>query len=59
MQNTAASLIHSFVCCDLVTNTSHHPTRLLLRRLAHFYYLGLVKGIFDSSRKLHPQKIFR
>ena len=45
MQDTMSSLIHSFVCSDLVTNAFHFSTRLLLRRIAHFYYLGLIKEI--------------
>lgn len=51
MQDSAISLIHSFVCSDLITNIAHHPSRMLLREMARFYYLGLVKGVVRPQCK--------
>ncbi|KAJ3488570.1 hypothetical protein NLJ89_g11603 [Agrocybe chaxingu] len=54
IQETVCGLIHSFICRDLITNTSHHPSRLLLRRLMQFFYYGLVmEHPTDESEKAH------
>ena len=36
------SLIHTFVCNDLITNISHPETRVLLRRIQHLFHRGLI-----------------
>ncbi|CAA7258846.1 unnamed protein product [Cyclocybe aegerita] len=54
IQETACGLIHSFICCDLITNTTHHPSHLLLRRLMQFFYCGLVMEYpTDDLEKAH------
>ncbi|KAF8873911.1 hypothetical protein CPB84DRAFT_1853838 [Gymnopilus junonius] len=49
MQDTAISLIHSFICNIRITNTGHPPTRMLLRRMAQFFYEGLVDGTVEED----------
>lgn len=51
MEDTAISLMHSFVCNELITNTVHHPTRMLLRRMAQFFHEGLVVGTVEKDCK--------
>jgi hypothetical protein len=46
-------LVHSFIAGNLVTNTDHVTSRLLLRRMAHFYHGALVLGIIDKDRMLN------
>jgi len=43
MQDTARGIVHSFVDHVKITNTNHPSVAILLRRIAAFYYLGLVK----------------
>ncbi|KDR65363.1 hypothetical protein GALMADRAFT_148754 [Galerina marginata CBS 339.88] len=52
MQDTNFGVIHTFICHDFITNTSHHPTRMLFRRIAEFYWGGLVQEKFVSNGKL-------
>ena len=42
MQETAQSLIHTFVLSDFVSNTFHHESRQLLRRIITFWALALL-----------------
>jgi hypothetical protein len=51
MQMTLQSLIHSFVLNDFITNTTHHPSRQLLRRIVLFFGLGLVEGRLELEGK--------
>lgn len=44
MQLTLQGLIHTFVLDRFLTNTSHEPSRSLLRRILLFYYQGLLLG---------------
>lgn len=48
MQGTLQGLIHSFILHKFLTNTSH-PTRILLRRIILFYYMGLVEDEIPDS----------
>ncbi|CAA7270130.1 unnamed protein product [Cyclocybe aegerita] len=50
MQDTVASLIHSFVIGTYITNMSHTPSRLLLRRMMEFYHWAIVRGeVFNDA----------
>ncbi|KAJ3493289.1 hypothetical protein NLJ89_g11055 [Agrocybe chaxingu] len=51
IQDTAASLIHSFTVGNYITNTSHHPSRLLLRKMMEFYYRGVVLEDVDVTER--------
>jgi len=42
MQDTLRGTVHSFVYHTKITNTNHPPASALLRRMATFYYTGLV-----------------
>lgn len=53
IQDTLFGLVHSFIAGNFVTNTDHKSSRLLLRRIAHFYYGALVLGIIDEDRMLN------
>lgn len=44
MQATLQSVVHNFVVGVFITNTTHQPSRLLLRRIILFYGLGLVEN---------------
>jgi hypothetical protein len=44
IQPTLQSLIHSFVLSNFITNTFHHPSRQLLRRIAIFWGLALLEN---------------
>ena len=43
MQDTLRGIVHSFLDHIKITNTNHPAVAILLRRIATFYYLGLVK----------------
>lgn len=43
MQDTLRGTVHSFVDHIKMTNTNHAPASILLRRMATFYFTGLVK----------------
>lgn len=49
LQATACSLMHTFVLGDFLTNITHHPTRLILRRLLVFYFLALFEQRVDKN----------
>ena len=50
MQRTLQSLVHSFMVSDFITNTNHHESRALLRRILIFYGLGkMEKRVSESS----------
>lgn len=49
MQDSMFGLVHSFVAGNLVTNTDHVDSRLLLRRMAHFYHGAYVLGLIDEE----------
>lgn len=49
MQLTLQSLIHTFVLDKFLTNTTHQPSRLLLRRILLFYHVGLVDGLINAE----------
>lgn len=52
---TLVSLIHTFICNDFITNTTHPETRALLRRIQHFLYRGLVlQTSTKQSEHAHP-----
>ncbi|PPR03258.1 hypothetical protein CVT26_008086 [Gymnopilus dilepis] len=44
MQQTLQGMIHAFVLNHYLTNTSHQPSRQLLRRIVFFYHAGLIEG---------------
>jgi hypothetical protein len=52
IQDTMFGLVHSFITGNLVTNTDHVSSRLLLRRMAHFYHGAFVQGVVDKDRML-------
>jgi len=43
MQDTLRGTVHSFVDHIKITNTNHAPASALLRRIATFYFTGLVQ----------------
>lgn len=43
MQDTLRGIVHSFVDHVKITNTNHPPASALLRRMATFYFTGLVQ----------------
>jgi hypothetical protein len=49
LQQTLFGIVHAFIGGQVVTNTEHMPSRKLLRRMAHFFYDGLV--LFTVSRE--------
>jgi hypothetical protein len=52
MQDTLRGMVHSFVDHIKITNTNHPPASALLRRMATFYFTGLVqigKGNFGGE----------
>ncbi|KAF9455282.1 hypothetical protein BDZ94DRAFT_1180331 [Collybia nuda] len=59
LQDTLFSLIHSFVAGNLVTNTEHEASRLLLRRMVQFYHLALVGDqiTLGNSSSSHAPRI--
>ncbi|KAJ3500229.1 hypothetical protein NLJ89_g9887 [Agrocybe chaxingu] len=54
IQQTSASLMHSFVCSTYITNTTHHPSRLLLRRMIQFCHQGIVRDVPKQGRDHLP-----
>ncbi|KAF9527083.1 hypothetical protein CPB83DRAFT_895515 [Crepidotus variabilis] len=58
MHSTLVSLIHGFICHSFITNISHPETRILLRRIVHFYHRGLVEGAYmTASEQAHLPQI--
>ena len=51
MQATETSLVHTFVLSNFISNTFHHPSRRLLRRIAIFWGLSLLDGKFTPEGK--------
>jgi hypothetical protein len=51
MQATSASLIHTLVLSEFISNTFHHPSRQLLRRIVIFWSLGLLEGHLTPQGK--------
>jgi len=51
MQATTESLVHSFILSDFITNTFHHPSRQLLRRIGIFWGLALLENRFTTQGK--------
>jgi hypothetical protein len=51
MQATAESLVHSFVLSNFISNTFHHPSRQLLRRIVIFWSLALLESRLTSTGK--------
>lgn len=49
MECTAQSMLHSFVMDQFLTNTVHHRSRLLLRRMGDFYRQGLLEKKIEAS----------
>ena len=49
MEATAAGIMHSFTMDSYLTNTVHHKSRMLLRRIIDFYRLGLLEKKIDKS----------
>jgi hypothetical protein len=52
LQDTLYALEHNFFLGHLITNTDHIPSRLLLRRLAHFFHKWLTGSHAYVSRKV-------
>lgn len=42
MQATVESLVHTFILSDFISNTFHHPSRQLLRRIVIFWAVALL-----------------
>lgn len=65
MQATVDSLVHTFILSDFISNTFHHPSRELLRRIVVFWALGLLQhpfsanGIIGAHFYSPPDQIFR
>jgi len=66
IQATADSLIHTFVLSDFISNTFHHPSRQLLRRIVIFWGLGLLEKRLNPLGKsaalfhiTHAESFFR
>ncbi|KDR84716.1 hypothetical protein GALMADRAFT_46028, partial [Galerina marginata CBS 339.88] len=53
IQDTMIGLIHTFMLDSFISNTNHTPTRILLCRLASFYYQGLVKKKYNKHEIAH------
>jgi len=51
MQATTTSLVHSFILSDFISNTFHHPSRQLLRRIVIFWGLALLENHFTPEGK--------
>lgn len=51
MQPTVASLVHGFVLSDFISNTFHHPSCQLLRRIVIFWALALLEGRLTPEGK--------
>ena len=49
IQATVESLIHTFILSNFISNTFHHPSRQLLRRIVIFWGLSLLE------KRLTPQ----
>jgi hypothetical protein len=46
---TLFGIVHAFIGGLVLTNTEHLPSRKLLRRMAQFFYDGLVLGNVSSE----------
>ncbi|KAF9528570.1 hypothetical protein CPB83DRAFT_766688 [Crepidotus variabilis] len=56
LQATLASLVHGFIFHAYITNISHPETRVLLRRILHFYHRGLIQKAYMTTDQAHlPQ----
>ena len=53
MQLTLASLVHSFVVGNFVTEIHHHQSRQLLSRIVLLYGLGLVENNIKSTGMIY------
>ncbi|KDR65552.1 hypothetical protein GALMADRAFT_148591 [Galerina marginata CBS 339.88] len=53
IQDTVIGLIHAFMLDNFISNTNHPPTRILLCRLASFYFEGLVKQRYNKHEIAH------
>ena len=54
MLQSLVSIVHTFVCHSLLTNTTHPETSVFIRRLQHFVHRGLVLGLdFKPSEVAH------
>jgi hypothetical protein len=51
MQQTEASLIHTFVLSNFISNTFHPPSRQLLRRIVTFWGLALLEDRLTPQGK--------
>ena len=49
MQATVESLVHTFILSNFISNTFHHPSRELLRRIVVFWALGLLQHPFSAN----------
>jgi hypothetical protein len=49
MQATLRSMIHTFVLSDFISNTFHHPSRQLLRRIVIFWGLAFLENRLTSQ----------
>ena len=49
MQETLVSLLHAFVLDRFLSNATHHPSRLIIRRILLFYHVGLVDGLVSRN----------
>ncbi len=51
MQQTLSGVVHSFILDKFITNTTHHTSRQLLRRILILYLHGLME------QKISPQGV--
>lgn len=49
LQDMLQGTIHSFMDHKKITNTNHPPATALLRRMATFYFTGLVQEVFEGE----------
>ncbi|KAJ3499602.1 hypothetical protein NLJ89_g10083 [Agrocybe chaxingu] len=49
LRDTAFGVMHTFVGSSVLTNTSHYPSRHLLRRMVYFFHESLVRGSSCSA----------
>ena len=50
LQHTFYGIVHCFMGNDLMTNTDHGKTRVLLIRMMQYFYKCLVSGVDDDGQ---------
>jgi hypothetical protein len=52
MQDTLQSLVHTFILNEFISNTFHHPSRQLLRRIIVFWGCGIMENCVTPQGRL-------